>query len=52
MDGVVEESDGVADDAADNFSSHEAERGGHGPAEDAGAEGRVLVAVMAVTATV
>ncbi len=50
VDGVVEESDRVADDAADDFSADEAERSGHGPAEDAGAEGRVLVAVMAVTA--
>jgi hypothetical protein len=37
VDGVVEESDGVAEDAADDFGSHEAEGGNHGPAENAGA---------------
>ena len=46
------ESDGVADDAADNFGGDQAEGGDHGPAEDAGAQGRMFVAVVAVAVTV
>jgi hypothetical protein len=48
VNGVVEKSDGVADDAADDFGGDEAESGDHGPAEDAGAQGRMFVAVVAV----
>ena len=46
VDGVVEQRDGVAEDAADDFGGDEAERGGHGPAKHrrasvADARGRV-----------
>src|SRR6266446_656489 len=36
VDGVVEESDGMSEKAADNFSDNQAESGDHGPAEHGG----------------
>ena len=48
VDRVVEQGDGVAEDTADDFGANKAESGGHSPAKNAGAEGRVLVAVVAV----
>jgi hypothetical protein len=52
VDSVVEQGDRVAEDAADNFGADETECGSHSPAEDAGAEGRVLVAMVAMAVTV
>jgi hypothetical protein len=52
VDGVVEERDGVADDTADDFRADQAEGGGHGPTEDAGAQGWMFVAMVAVAVTV
>jgi|SRR5580698_3947670 hypothetical protein len=51
VNGVVEKSDRVADDAADDFGGDEAESGDHGPAEDAGAQGRMFMAVVAMAVT-
>ncbi len=43
MNGVIQQSDGPAEDAAENFGNDQAKRGGHGPAEDRRAQRRVLV---------
>jgi hypothetical protein len=49
--GIIEESDGVAEQSANNFGSDQAESGDHGPAEDGRFQRgmRVTVAVVGVT---
>lgn len=48
VDGVVEEGDGMAEDAAEDFRDDQAEGGDHGPAQNGGPESGVRVAGMAV----
>jgi hypothetical protein len=46
VDGVVEQGDGVSEQAADDLRSDQTQRGGHGPTEDRRAQGGVRVTVV------
>lgn len=50
VNGIIEQRDRVAEDAADDFGSDEAKRGDHGPAEDRRTQRWVDMAVIRVAA--
>ena len=52
MDGIVEEGDAAAEEAANDFGDYQTEGGRDGPAEDRGAQSGVGVAEVAMSVAV